>query len=362
MGKPLGVGIVGVGNISGQYLANLPKLKNITLVGVSDLDNSRAKRVAIQHGVRVFENDSIFTDPDVDIILNLTLPQSHAEISTKALLHGKHVYLEKPFALCMKEALSVIEIAKQRGLRIGCAPDTFLGTGIQTAKYLLEGGSIGSPFAASAFWSAPGHERWHPNPQFYYLDGAGPLFDMGPYYLTALVVLLGPISSVIGNSTRSIRPRKVHTGELAGVPISVEVDTHVSALLNHSSGAQSTVMVSFEAWGSRLPTIEIYGTQGTLTAPDPNQFSEKVEIYTETDSEWRIVEPLAGYINAGRGFGLSEMARAIQENRSHRVSGELGLHILEVMESILQSAKHETREQIISSVGTIPLVPLSQDV
>ena len=362
MGKPLGVGIVGVGNISGQYLSNLPKLPNLKLIGIADLDHARAEKVAAEQGVKAFPGDSIFTDPDVDVILNLTLPQSHAEVNLKALNNGKHVYLEKPFALSMDEAHLVTKLAEDKGLRIGCAPDTFLGTGIQTSKYLLENGAIGTPFAASAFWSAPGHERWHPNPQFYYLNGAGPLFDMGPYYLTALVFLLGPITSVIGNTTRSNRARKVHTGDLAGTPISVEVDTHISAILTHESGAQSTIMVSFEAWGSQLPTIEVYGTEGTLTAPDPNQFSEKTFIYTEKESEWKSVEPLAGYIDAGRGFGLAEMARAIEENREHRASGSLGEHVLEVMESILTSGHSDRRIAISTTVAPIPLVPLSEHI
>jgi predicted dehydrogenase len=362
VGKPLGVGIVGVGNISGQYLSNLPKLPNLALVGIADLDHARAEKIAAQQGVTAFIGDSIFADPNVDVILNLTLPQSHAEVNLKALNHGKHVYLEKPFALSMDEALPVTKLAHDMGLRIGCAPDTFLGTGIQTSKYLLENGAIGTPFAAAAFWSAPGHERWHPNPQFYYLNGAGPLFDMGPYYLTALVFLLGPITSVVGNTTRSNRARKVHTGDLAGTSISVEVDTHISAILTHESGAQSTIMVSFEAWGSRLPTIEVYGTEGTLTAPDPNQFSEKTFIYTEMESEWKSVEPLAGYIDAGRGFGLAEMALAIEEGREHRASGLLGEHILEVMESILKSGRSDKRIAISTTVAPIPLVPLSEHV
>ncbi len=362
MGKPLGVGIVGVGNISGQYLTNLPKLPNLKLVGIADLDHARAERIAAEQGVKAFAGDSIFSDPDIDVILNLTLPQSHALVNKKALENGKYVYLEKPFALSVSEALPIIELAKSKGLRIGCAPDTFLGTGIQTSKYLLETGAIGTPFAASAFWSAPGHERWHPNPQFYYLDGAGPLFDMGPYYLTALVFLLGPITSVIGNTTRSNRARKVHTGDLAETPIRVEVDTHISAILTHESGAQSTIMVSFEAWGSRLPTIEVYGTEGTITAPDPNQFSEKTAIYTKKAQEWLEVEAKAGYLDAGRGFGLSEMAKAISEDRPHRVSGDLGFHVLEVMEAILQSGKSDTRKGITSIVAPIDLVPLAAEV
>jgi predicted dehydrogenase len=359
VGKPLGVGIVGVGNISAQYLASIPKLSNLNLIGLTDLDTERAEKIANQHGTRAFRDNEIFSDPEVDVILNLTLPQSHASVNMQALQNGKHVYVEKPFALSVRESLPVITLAQQKGLRIGCAPDTFLGTGIQTSKYLLDSGAIGSVFGASAFWSAPGHERWHPSPQFYYLDGAGPLFDMGPYYLTALVFLLGPITSVIGNATRSDRKRKIHTGELADTPIAVEVDTHVSAILNHASGAQSTIMVSFEIWGSRLPTIEIYGTRGTITAPDPNQFSEPTLIYTEDAPEWKEVEPLAGFMGAGRGFGLSEMVSAIGANRPHRASGQLGAHVLEVMEAILSSSKSDVRVNIQSTVDSIEVVPLT---
>lgn len=359
MGKPLGVGIVGVGNISSQYLANIPHLSNLKLVGVSDLNKARQDEVAQAHGVRSFDGDEIFTSPDVDVILNLTLPQSHAEVNMKALNNGKHVYLEKPFALSMAEGAPIIRLAAEKGLRIGCAPDTFLGTGIQSSKFLIESGAIGSPFAATASWSAPGHELWHPSPQFYYLNGAGPLFDMGPYYLTALIFLLGPVTDVIGNSTRSNRSRKIHTGELAETALTVDVETHVSALLTHQSGAQSTIMVSFEVWGSRLPTIEVYGTRGTIIVPDPNKFNDIPEIYTEENREWRSVDECAGFRDSGRGHGLSEMASAISEGRAHRASGQLGFHVLEVMETTLNTARDNKRVAITSSVENIPILPLT---
>lgn len=360
MGKPLGIGIIGIGNISGQYLSNIPRLKSLKLIAVADLIKERADKVAREHNVLSLSVEELLANKEIDAVLNLTLPQTHASINTLALNHGKNVYVEKPFALSTAEAQPVVRLANEKGLRLGCAPDTFLGTGIQTSKDVLLKGKIGTPFAASAFWSAPGHERWHPSPQFYYLEGAGPLFDMGPYYLTALVFLLGPIVNVIGNATRSDRKRKIHTGPLAETPISVEVDTHISAILTHASGAQSTIMVSFEAWGSRLPTIEVYGTEGTITVPDPNQFSEDTYIYTQSELEWKKVEPSAGYVDAGRAFGLAEMADAIENGRPHRVSGELGYHILEVMEAILNSSKGNTRIEIQSSFDDIPIVPLTQ--
>jgi predicted dehydrogenase len=359
MGKPLGVGIVGVGNISTQYLTNIPHLSNLKLIGVSDLNESRQDEVASAYSVKSMSGDSIFTDPDIDVILNLTLPQSHAEINLKALMNGKHVYLEKPFAPTVDEGTPVLELAAKKGLRVGCAPDTFLGTGIQSSKFMIDSGAIGSPFAATASWSAPGHEIWHPAPQFYYQEGAGPLFDMGPYYLTALVFLLGPVVKVIGNSMRSNRSRKVHTGDLAETPLTIQVETHISALLTHESGAQSTIMVSFEVWGSCLPTIEVYGTSGTIIVPDPNAFSDIPKIYTTKDQEWRTVGEKAGFRSTGRGIGLSEMATAITENRAHRASGALGAHVLEVMESILVSAKGDQRVDIKSRVDDIPPVPLT---
>lgn len=359
MGESMKVGIVGVGNISNQYLANIPLSSNLELVGVTDLNLKRAKEVSANHNLICFNNEEIYSAPEIDIILNLTLPQSHTEVNLKALHNGKHVYLEKPFALSNQEAVSVLALANEKGLRIGCAPDTFLGTGIQTSKFLIENGDIGAPFAASAFWNSPGHELWHPSPQFYYLNGAGPLFDMGPYYLTALVFLLGPITSVIGNATKSNRVREIHQGDLAGQKISVEVETHISALLTHKSGAVSTVSVSFEVWGSRTPNIEIYGTKGTISVPDPNKFSDAPEILTSANREWTPVENLAGYIEAGRGIGLSEMAESINCDRPHRASGELGAHILEVMDAILETSRSDQRKYIKSAIEPIGLVPLS---
>ena len=246
MGIPLRVGIIGVGNISTQYLTHIPTLPSLKLIALADLDMVRAQEVAAKAGVEARTVDELISSSDIDVILNLTTPGAHAIIGMKALTAGKHVYGEKPLALTVEEAKPMMELAKRSGLRIGSAPDTVLGTGIQTSRDLLDSGRIGKPLAASAFWSAPGHELWHPAPQFYYLPGAGPLFDMGPYYLSALVTLLGPVVSVIGSSTRSDRQRSVATGELAGTELRVEVETHISALLEHASGVSSTIMMSLK--------------------------------------------------------------------------------------------------------------------
>ncbi|WP_348786669.1 Gfo/Idh/MocA family oxidoreductase [Leifsonia sp. NPDC080035] len=342
MGGALNVGVVGVGNISRQYFAELPKLPNLRLVAVADLDEDRARTAADEHGAEALTVDALLAHPDVHAVLNLTLPQAHAEVALRALDAGKHVYGEKPLALTTAEARPVLERAERRGLRVGSAPDTVLGTGIQTARALLDAGRIGVPIGAAVAWSAPGHELWHPAPAFYYQPGAGPLFDMGPYYLTALVTFFGPVVRVSGAAGRSARERTVATGPLAGTSIPVDVDTHVTAILEHASGVISTVTVSFEVWATRVPLFEVYGTEGTLSVPDPNQFSATVSVASAGDPEFHDAPAAGGYADAGRGFGLSDLARAIETGRPHRASGELAFHVLEIMEAVLDaSARHE---------------------
>ena len=358
MGSPLSFGIVGVGTISEQYLAELPKLPGLRLVAVADLDEKRAQEVATEQGVIALTVDSLLEDPRIDAILNLTTPAAHVEVATKALRAGKHVFSEKPLALAPKDALDMLDLAKEKGLRIGSAPDTVLGTGIQTSIQLLDSGRIGDAVGASASWSSPGHELWHPAPHFYYQPGGGPLYDMGPYYLTALVCLLGPVVRVSGSVSRSSRERTVETGPQCGAPITVEVDTHVNAILTHSSGVSSAVAVSFEVWASRVPRIEVYGTKGTLSVPDPNQFSDPVELWTREEPEWRTVPVSAGYADAGRGVGLADMAHAIGTARPHRASAELAYHVLEIMDAIITAGREHRVVELSSTVERPAPVPL----
>lgn len=342
MGGALNVGVVGVGVISTQYFAEFPNLPNLSLRAVADLDAERARAVAAEQGAEAMSVDGLLAHPDIDVVLNLTIPRAHAEVALRALAEGKHVYGEKPLALGTAEAAPVLERAGAFGLRVGSAPDTVLGTGIQTARALLDEGRIGVPLGAAVAWSAPGHEQWHPAPAFYYQPGAGPLFDMGPYYLTALVTFFGPVVRVSGASSRSARERTVATGPLAGASIPVDVDTHVTAVLEHASGVISTVTVSFEVWATRVPLFEVYGTAGTLAVPDPNRFSDTVAVATAADREFREVPVAAGYADAGRGYGLSDLARAVETGRPHRASGELAFHVLEIMEAVLAAgARHE---------------------
>ena len=357
MGSPLNIGIVGVGKISEQYLAELPRLPGLRLVAVADLNEKRAQEVADEQGVIALTVDSLLEDPRVDAVLNLTIPAAHVEVATRALLAGKHVFGEKPLALAPEDAVDMLDLAKEKGLRVGSAPDTVLGTGIQTSIQLLDSGRIGDPVGASASWSAPGHELWHPAPHFYYQLGGGPLFDMGPYYLTALVSLLGPVVRVSGSVSRSRRERTVATGPLQGTPIAVEVDTHVNAILTHASGISSTLAVSFELWASRAPRIEVYGTTGTLSVPDPNQFSDQVELWTHEEPEWKVVPVSAGYAEAGRGVGLADMAHAIETARPHRASGELAFHVLEIMDAVIKAGREHRVVELASTVERPELVP-----
>ncbi|WP_131922365.1 Gfo/Idh/MocA family oxidoreductase [Curtobacterium sp. PhB138] len=358
MNEPvLRVGVVGVGVISQQYFEHFPSLPGLSLVAVADLDVDRAQAVGAAQGVRGTSVDELLAADDVDVVLNLTIPAAHADVATRALAAGKHVYGEKPLAMSTAEAEPVLEAARAAGLRVGSAPDTVLGTGIQTARAALDDGLIGTPVGAAVAWSAPGHELWHPAPAFYYQPGGGPLLDMGPYYLTSLVTFFGSVVRVSGSATRSTRERTVATGPNAGTSIPVDIDTHVVAILEHENGVVSTVTVSFEVWATRAPLFEVYGTAGTLGVPDPNRFSDPVSIATADDREWRELPVSAGYTDAGRGYGLADLAHAITTDRPHRASGDLAFHVLEVMEAVSAAARDHTVVDVRSRVDRPATVP-----
>jgi predicted dehydrogenase len=360
VGGPLTVGVVGVGTISRQYFDTLPGHPGVELVAVADLDAGRAAEVAGEQGVEALSLDELFADPRIDAVLNLTIPAAHVEIDLRAIGAGKHVYGEKPLALDLEGAARVLAAARDAGVLVGSAPDTVLGTGIQTARALLDDGAIGEPVGAAVHWSSPGHESWHPAPQFYYQPGAGPLYDMGPYYLTSLVTLLGPVERVAGSSLRSARTRVVATGPAAGAEIPVAVDTHVTAILEHAGGVSSTVTMSFDVWQSRAPQFEVFGTSGTLAVPDPNRFSDPVNVWTGSDG-WTESAPRAGYVDAGRGVGLADLAGALRTGRPHRASGELAYHVLEIMDAILRSSADKRVVELTSTVQRPAPVELGAD-
>ncbi|WP_020574279.1 Gfo/Idh/MocA family protein [Actinopolymorpha alba] len=359
MGEPLKVGVVGTGTISKTYFEHLAKLPNTEVVAAADLDLARAKVVAEQNpGVRAMTPDELYDDAEVEAILNLTIPAAHASVTLAALGSGKHVYGEKPLAITRQEARPLLGAAEQAGLRIGCAPDTVLGTGTQTARALLDRGDVGAPIAATAFFVSPGPEPWHPDPEFYYKPGGGPLLDMGPYYLSALVNLLGPIRRVTGRVGRARQERTVGSGPKQGTTFSVEVDTHVSGVLEHESGVLTTIVTSFDVWAAKLPRIEVYGTEGSLSVPDPNTFGGDVEVFSPSSREWSVAAVAGGYADSGRGYGLADMARAIRNGGRHRASGELAFHVLDIMESLLESgAQGGQPVEVESTVERPEVVP-----
>jgi predicted dehydrogenase len=358
MSAPLRVGMIGVGVISKQYFESLERLSNLKLVAVADINEARAAEVSAEYGVDTRSVDGLIASDDVDAVLNLTIPAAHVEVGLRALAAGKHVFAEKPLGLTTAEARPLIE-ARADGLRVGSAPDTVLGTGIQTARRVIDDGTIGEVLGASVHWSAPGHERWHPAPGFYYQPGGGPLYDMGPYYLTSLVHLFGPIARVSGVARRSTRERVIATGPNAGTVLPVDIDTHITALLEHQSGVSSTLTVSFEVWATRTPKFEVYGSQGTLAVPDPNDFSGSVEVFTPSSGQWVVVPESAGCRKAGRGYGLADMAAAIAAGTPHRASGELAFHVLDIMESILTASASGQVVELSSTVDRPAAVALS---
>ncbi len=354
---PMGVGVIGVGKISEQYFASLPSLPGLALVAVADHDPARAATIAAEQGVEALGVTELLADDRIEVVLNLTTPESHVEINERAIAAGKHVFAEKPLALAPADAAGMLERASAAGLRIGSAPDTVLGTGIQTAIDAIQQRRIGDPVGAAVFWHSPGHEFWHPNPAFYYQPGAGPLFDMGPYYLTTLALMLGPVVRVSGVTSRSDRSRVVATGDRAGERIAVDIDTHVVFVLEHASGASSSVTVSFEVWASRNQRIEVYGTGGTLAVSDPNTFSEPVEIWTPASGEWQALPVSAGYEGAGRGYGLADLAHAVRTDRPHRAAADLAFHVLEVMDAVIRAGQERTTVPISGTFAPVALVP-----
>jgi len=331
------IAIVGCGNISDIYLENCLAF-GLDLVACTDMDMSRAEAKAELFGVAARPLDEVLADSSIELIVNLTPPGVHAEVSRAALNAGKHVYSEKPLATNRTDGALLLELAKRKGLRIGCAPDTFLGAGLQTCRKLLDDGAIGEPVAAVAFVAGHGMEMWHPNPDFFYQPGAGPMFDVGPYYLTALVSMLGPVRRLTGSTRISFPERLITSQPLAGTKIKVNTPTHITGVLDFVSGPLATVIASFDVWAANLPHIEIYGSEGSLSMPDPNTFGGPVRVKSAEDEEWRDVQLTHGHTENSRGLGVSDMVAAIRENRPHRANGEMAFHVLDLMQSFEEAS------------------------
>ncbi|WHZ56032.1 Gfo/Idh/MocA family protein [Metabacillus hrfriensis] len=322
------VGIIGCGNISDIYFKNCSSYKSLEVIACADLDVEKAKQKAKLYNIkRAYHVDEILSDTEVQMIINLTIPAAHAEVCIASLEAGKHVYVEKPLAVSLEDGKKMLDLAEKKGLLLGGAPDTFLGGGLQTCRKLIDDGEIGKPVAATAFMMCHGHESWHPNPDFYYQQGGGPMFDMGPYYLTALVSLIGPVRRVTGSTSTSFLERETKDGR----KIPVEVPTHVSGVLDFENGAVGTIITSFDVWGANLPFIEIYGETGTMSVPDPNTFGGPVRIKKQGETEWKEYSLTHNYTGNSRGIGVAEMADSIKSGTQHRASGQLTYHVLDIM-------------------------------
>ncbi len=336
MSTPIRVGIIGAGYISAAYLRASKDFQEIAIVSCADAVRTNAETRAAEFGLRAQDLDELLEDKSIDLVLNLTTPQSHVPISLQALEAGKHVYSEKPLGLSIEETGPLMEAAKRNDVRLGCAPDTFLGGGPQTVRKLIDDGAIGKPLGGTAFVLSPGPESWHPNPQFYYQTGGGPIFDMGPYYITALINLLGPVTRVTSIAGRGFVERVFGAGPKRGEKFPVEIPTHFNALLEFEQGAIISFHASFDVQGhSHLP-IEIYGTEGSLQIPDPNYFGGRVRLLQRGGS-WADMPLTHGYNDRNyRILGVAEMAAAIRANRPHRASDLIAYHTVEVMEAIVK--------------------------
>lgn len=328
------IGVVGCGQISGAYFRRFPQFDMLECVACADLDMERARASAEEFGLqKACAVDELLADPDIRIVVNLTIPQAHHAVAMAALEAGKCVHGEKPLTVSREEGRDLLAAAEAKGLLVGSAPDTFLGGGIQTCRKLIDDGWIGTPVAATAFMLGHGHESWHPDPEFYYQAGGGPMFDMGPYYLTALVNLLGPVKRVTGSARISFPERTITSEKKRGKKIEVEVPTHVAGIMDFAGGAVGTIVTSFDVWGHTLPFIEVHGSLASLSVPNPNSFGGPVRIRAGHDPEgaWRDVPLTHVYTDNWRGIGVADMARALLSGRQHRANGALAYHVLEMM-------------------------------
>jgi predicted dehydrogenase len=349
------IGIIGVGNISPAYIKGCRAFDILNLVACADIDVARAKQVAADNDIpNAYTVDELLSDPNIDIVINLTIPAVHAEVSLKILNAGKHVYSEKPLATSLEDGKAIIDLAEKKGLRVGCAPDTFLFGQHQTARKLIDDGVIGDPIAAVAFLAGHGPESWHPNPDFFYAPGAGPMFDMGPYYLTCLVNVFGPAVRVSGSARATFPQRTAKDGHT----IPVTVPTHYSGTIEFATGAVATIIQSFDVWGHRLPQMEIYGSLGTLTIPDPNGYKPRETLlFIPGKHDWEEM-PITHREDWARGIGLADMAYGIRDNRPHRASGALAFHVLELMHAFEKAYNNGAYVELTSTVARPEPLPV----
>jgi predicted dehydrogenase len=344
---PFGVAVVGCGNISKQYLKNLVTFPDVRVLFCADIDAGRAKAQAAAYGVPASGSpEQALEHPDVQLVVNLTIPAAHAEVASAAIAAGKHVWNEKPLAPDVAAGRALLEQARAAGVRVGCAPDTMLGAGIQSARRLIASGAIGTPISALTLLQGPGPESWHPDPEFLFARGAGPLFDLGPYYLSVLATLFGPTTRVAAISRRARDTRVIGSGPRAGTEFNVEVPTFISAVAEYAGGQAGSLLFSWDSPLHRTGVLEITGTEATLAVPDPNQFDGDLRVRRAGDEEWTVIGSAGAA--AGRGSGVVDMVRAIRRGEPHRASGEMALHLLEMMTAIERSGSTAAFEPVES--------------
>jgi predicted dehydrogenase len=374
---PVKVGVVGCGAISGAYFGGMKQFSILETVACADLDLDKAKAKAKENGIRACTVKKLLADPEIEIVLNLTVPKAHAEINLAALEAGKHVYVEKPLAATRDLGLKTLAAAKAGKLRVGSAPDTFFGGSHQTCRKLIDDGWIGEPVAATAFMLCHGHESWHPSPEFYYEVGGGPMFDMGPYYLTALVNLLGPARRLTASARVTFPERTITSQPKHGKKVRVETPTHIAGVIDFMDGAVCTIITSFDVWGHHLPCIEIYGSEGSLRVPDPNGFGGPVTVFRPGKPavalregsaknasaslapwQWVDMDLTHGYTGNMRGIGVADMAQGIRTGRPHRASGDLAMHVLDMMQGFLEASEEDLHHKMKTRCDRPAMLPL----
>jgi predicted dehydrogenase len=356
---PVGIGVIGAGVISNTYLENLTHFADTEVLAVGDLFPAAAERQAKAHGVAAFGDVATVLDhPGVELVINLTIPAAHAEVAAQAVAAGKHVWNEKPLALDRPSAQALLDQADAAGLRVGCAPDTILGEGLQTARRVIERGDIGTPLTGLILLQTAGPDVWHPNPAFLFGLGAGPLFDMGPYYLTALMQAFGPVAQVAAVTSKPRERRVIGSGPKAGEEFDVVMPTHVGALLQFESGQSAQATFSFDSGVGRT-VLEVNGTEATMLFPDPNTFGGEIKIQRRGTKEWETVESTTQ--RSARGTGALDMARAIREGRPHRARGELAYHVLDTMLAISEAGESGGFTPVESTTAIPDLLPVDWD-
>lgn len=353
------IGVVGCGNICGIYFENTKTFDILEVKSCADIINERAIEKAAKYNIPyVVSVDEMLADPEIEIVLNLTPPAVHSLIALASLKAGKSVYNEKPLAIKRQDAQEMLRLAKEKGLLVGGSPDTFLGAGLQTCRKLIDEGAIGRPVAANANMMGHGPEKWHPDPDFFYQEGAGPLFDMGPYYLTALINMLGPVKQV-GSMTRiSFAQRVIGSEPKRGTIIDVHTPTHVVGLLDFENGVVGTLTTSFDVWKSNAPRLEIHGSEGSLCLPDPNTFGGPVLLGKAGAKEWEEIPLINWRSQNSRSLGIADMAYALRSGRAHRANGEMAYHVLDIMQTILDASQTGTYLPVQSTCKQPAPLPL----